>query len=81
MTDNILIQHKQFEEDLERLINNSELPTFVLTDIMDKATEKLKHMVTVQTIAAIQAIQKEGGNDDKAETQPEPNTRESAAEG
>lgn len=55
----LLIARKQFEEQLEALINDCPLPMFCKTDIMEKATEKMKHVVSMQTVEAIQELQKQ----------------------
>ncbi len=55
----LLLARKQFEEQLESLINTCPLPMFCKTDIMEKATEKMKHIVSMQTVEAIQKLQKQ----------------------
>lgn len=57
--DNILIIHKKFEDALENAINESNLPLFAVTDIMEKVTEKLKHQMTIETFAVLQKEEKE----------------------
>ena len=46
---NLLIEHKRFEEDLLKLINESHLPTVMVCDIIQKTAEKLNHMIYVET--------------------------------
>lgn len=55
----LLLARKQFEEQLEAIINTCPLPMFCKTDIMEKATEKMKHIVAMQTVEAVQAMQKQ----------------------
>lgn len=45
----LLIEHKRFEDDLLKLINDSALPTVMVCDIIQKTAEKINHMVYVET--------------------------------
>lgn len=66
-----LIARKQFEEQLEAIINTCSLPMFCKTDIMEKATEKMKHIVAMQTVEAIQIMQKQSEGKTDEENIPE----------
>lgn len=46
---NLLIEHKRFEDDLCKLINDSALPSVMICDIIQKTAEKLNHMIYVET--------------------------------
>lgn len=46
---NLLIEHKRFEDDLCKLINESQLPTVMVCDIIQKTAEKLNHILHVET--------------------------------
>lgn len=46
---NLLIEHKRFEDDLRKLVNESELPSIIVCDIIQKTAEKLNHMIYVET--------------------------------
>ncbi len=46
---NLLIEHKRFEDNLLSLINESELPSVMISDIIQKTAEKLNHMIYVET--------------------------------
>lgn len=53
---NLLIEHKRFEDSLLSLINESEIPTVMVYDIIQKTAEKLNHMIYVETQNEINRI-------------------------
>lgn len=49
MEKSLLIKHKEFEEGLVDLINNSGLPTVMALDVLQKISERINHAIYIQT--------------------------------
>ena len=64
--DKIILKHRKFKEDLVNLINEAELPAFMLKPIMTELLEQLNQLEETQYQQALE-IQKQEEQEDKKE--------------
>lgn len=62
---NIILKHRKFKEDLVNLINEAELPAFILKPVIDELLEQLKQLEETQYEQAVELQNQNKEKEDK----------------
>lgn len=63
---NVILKHRKFKEDLVNLINEAELPAFILKPVINELSEQINQLEETQYQQALE-LQKQEEQEDKKE--------------